>query len=465
MKTTIPLILMVFGTLSANSQMVLNDKSQTAKPPVEINSQINPKWDLWKQKGYNYGFMLDRTPVPISFNAPIMTNSTIMVRGQSSVGKRWGLHCFEAYADDDTSRLTMLVNKHVEENKDVAEIYYYASKYGHGDQTYNWVKIGSDVRGHSYMFSRDRAIFYGSLELENAITLGNIGLKDIRSSAPKGDDESNYKESAKYAKYKALKRAKDGTIYFDRDKKMVLVKIDGKWCKVAVKPLEGYELSVLAEGGSDIRDSESQLAAKEILLTNTKLSAIEKYAKNFPHQLVKYKRNQSNLAVLTKSDIKGCLHFKVYENAFEKSEFLAFEEYRDMHAVRSRNSSGHTLAALKREAEQTARISKKTEHLTICGEGKGSEFIKLSGIILDKGDIPDFKKASAELISDSQGINIKLYWDFEARNEYLLIERYPNKEECERNAKSDAYKKWETACEKLVGFSKSVKEIEVAGKK
>ena len=92
-----------------------------------------------------------------------------MVRGGENFKKRWGLHVFEAYAADDTSRITMILNKHFEEGMPVAELYYYASAYGQGLNAYNWFRIGSDVPYHSFMFSRDKAIFYGQTEFRNLI--------------------------------------------------------------------------------------------------------------------------------------------------------------------------------------------------------------------------------------------------------------------------------------------------------
>jgi hypothetical protein len=68
----------------------------------------------------------------------------------------------------------MLVNKHVEAGLPVAELYYYSTVYDHSENAYNWFKPGSDVKLHSFMFGRDKAIFYGSLKLTNALTLGNM---------------------------------------------------------------------------------------------------------------------------------------------------------------------------------------------------------------------------------------------------------------------------------------------------
>ena len=87
------------------------------------------------------------------------------------------------------------------------------------------------------MFSRDKALFYGSLKLTNAFTLGAIGKEDISETKPQGDDEINAEKDAKYVNYKELKMSGDGSIFYDKDNKIVVIKIDGKWMKLAVEPL------------------------------------------------------------------------------------------------------------------------------------------------------------------------------------------------------------------------------------
>jgi hypothetical protein len=163
----------------------------------------------------------------------------VQVRGNADEKnrKRWGYHVFEGYARDDKSRITMLVNKHIELEKPVAELYYYGTEYNHSDKAYNWFRIGSDVKHHSFMFSRDEAFFYGSLKLSNALTLGNIGKDDLLRDKPSGDDETNAEQDSKYVNYKALKNSSDGTIFYDQDHKMVVIKIDGKWMQMMVQPL------------------------------------------------------------------------------------------------------------------------------------------------------------------------------------------------------------------------------------
>ena len=214
--------IIAFAALSAVCTVAFNS-AENSGAPIKVESKPNPEWPLWKE--------------PVEFNSQIMTNSTIMVRGKDSSGKRWGYHCFEAYANDDKSRITMLVNKHVEEGKPVAELYYYGTVYNHQPDAYNWFRIGSDVRQHSFLFGRDKAIFYGSAKMTNALTLGNIGKDDIRKDKPKGDDETNHAEDAKFVNFTELKDGGNGTIFYDKDNDIVVVKVAGKWKRLVLQDL------------------------------------------------------------------------------------------------------------------------------------------------------------------------------------------------------------------------------------
>lgn len=206
---------------------------------IELSSDIDTTWFRWKERGYSFGFNPAQTPMYSTVNGILSTPYMVQVRGNADEKnkKRWGYHVFEGYAKDDKSRITMLVNKHIEESKPVAELYYYGTVYNHDETAYNWFKLGSDVRQHSFMFSRDKALFYGSLKLTNAFTLGAIGKNDISETKPKGDDETNAEKDAKYVNYKELKNSTDGTIFYDKDNKIVVIKIDGKWMKLMVEPL------------------------------------------------------------------------------------------------------------------------------------------------------------------------------------------------------------------------------------
>lgn len=211
---------------------------------IELSSDIDKSWEKWGSRGYSFGFDPANTPMYTSVNGILSTPYMIQVRGSENEKnkKRWGFHIFEGYANDDKSRLTMLVNKHIELNKPVAEIYYYGTAYNHSNAAYNWVRVGSDVKNHSYMFSRDQAVFYGSLKLSNAFTLGNIGVNDIRKEEPEGDDERNAGESAKHVNFIELKNSTDGTLFYDSDNHIVVIKIQGKWMKLKVEELpEGVD--------------------------------------------------------------------------------------------------------------------------------------------------------------------------------------------------------------------------------
>ena len=211
---------------------------------IQLSSDIDKSWDKWKLRGYSFGFDPDKTPMYTSVNGILSTPYMIQVRGNENEKnkKRWGFHVFEGYATDDKSRLTMLVNKHEELNKPVAEIYYYGTAYNHSNAAYNWIRMGSDVKNHSFMFSRDKAVFYGSLKLSNAFTLGNIGIDDIRKDQPEGDDERNAVESARHVNFIELKNSTDGTLFYDSDNHIVVIKIQGKWMKLKVEELpEGVD--------------------------------------------------------------------------------------------------------------------------------------------------------------------------------------------------------------------------------
>lgn len=225
---------------------LLEGSPNSGKFRVSLRSDVDTSWSKWQHRGYNFGFNNQVTPMYTMIDGIISTPYMLQVRGNAyeKDKKRWGFHVFEGYAQDDRSRITLLVNKHVELEKPVAEMYYYGTVYNHSAPAYNWFRIGSDVRQHSFMFSRDRAVFYGSLQLSNALTLGNIGQEDLREEAPEGDDEQNYTESAKHVNYVALREGGDGTMFYDKDHNIVVIKVNGEWMKVAVEPLpEGVSYS------------------------------------------------------------------------------------------------------------------------------------------------------------------------------------------------------------------------------
>ncbi len=83
---------------------------------AEIRSDIDTTWDKWSERGYRFGFNPEHTPMYTTINGIISTPYMVQVRGNLHEinKKRWGYHVFEGYASDDRSRITMLVNKHIE---------------------------------------------------------------------------------------------------------------------------------------------------------------------------------------------------------------------------------------------------------------------------------------------------------------------------------------------------------------
>ena len=116
-------------------------------------------------------------------------------------------------------------------------MYYYSTVYNHTEPAYNWLRIGSDVSQHSFLFSRDKAVFYGSLKLSNVLTLGNIGKEQLRSDKPEGDDEKNAAEDARFVNFTALKESGNGAMFYDKDRNIVVIKVAGKWMKMVVEQL------------------------------------------------------------------------------------------------------------------------------------------------------------------------------------------------------------------------------------
>ena len=222
----------------------LDSPQNSNKYRLSLSSDIDSSLNLWDTRSYHFGFDKTKTPMYSTVDGILSTPYMIQVRGNQNEKnkKRWGFHVFEGYASDDKSRITMLVNKHVEEQRPVAELYYYGTEYNHSEKAYNWFRIGSDVRQHSFLFGRDKAIFYGSLKLTNALTIGNIGAEDLLEEQPSGDSERIYEEDAKYVNFRALKEGGDGTLFYDKDRDIIVVKVNGKWMKLCVQELpEGVD--------------------------------------------------------------------------------------------------------------------------------------------------------------------------------------------------------------------------------
>ncbi len=211
-----------------------------ATPVNLINS--NPSWAGWSEERYKFGMNKHDVPEPVRVNSPLISDGTVIMAGNPK-NMRWGFHAFEGYAKDGKSRITMLVNKHEEEGRPLAELYYYGTAYNHHNEAYNWFKMGSDVKEHSFMFARDKAISFGSHDFRSVIELAAISpSKDVDSRYKTVEEiDSIYEpdtkahENARCLLYLALRDARDGAMFYNKDSKRIVCKVNGKWQNVVTE--------------------------------------------------------------------------------------------------------------------------------------------------------------------------------------------------------------------------------------
>lgn len=230
----------VSGIVISMTSLLLISKYYKSSPVDIVNS--NPGWEGWQQERYKFGMNKHETPQPAAVNSPLISEGTVIMAGNPKM-MRWGFHALEAYAKDGKSRITMLVNKHEEEGKPLAELYYYSTAYNHHDEAYNWFKLGSDVKEHSSMFSRDKAISFGSHDFRSVIELAAISpSKDIDkryNSVAEIDSifepDSKAHENARCLLYLALKNARNGAMFYNKDTQRIVCKVNGRWQNVVTE--------------------------------------------------------------------------------------------------------------------------------------------------------------------------------------------------------------------------------------
>ena len=231
---------MMVGVIISMASLLVIARFFHASPVGIVNS--NPGWDGWQQERYKFGMNKHETPQPADVNSPLISEGTIIMAGNDKM-MRWGLHAFEAYAKDGKSRITMLLNKHEEEGRPLAELYYYGTAYNHHNEAYNWFKLGSDVKEHSYMFARDKAISFGSHDFRSVIELAAISpSKDIDTRYKTVEEidsiyepDSKAHENARCILYLALRDARDGAMFYNKDTRRIVCKVNGKWQNVVTE--------------------------------------------------------------------------------------------------------------------------------------------------------------------------------------------------------------------------------------
>lgn len=208
-----------------------------------INGGINKNNEAWSRWGGRlaFGMVTDSAPAPLNVKSQEIVDGTIIsVNTGDNKYNRWGMHVYEAYSKDKKSRITILVDKHEEEGRKVAEHYYYTGD-SHFDTAYGWYRIGSDVKDHSFLFSRDKSISYGEQDFRSLISLANIDTEtdldksyETVDSADAGyEPDSDSINNSKSIRYIQMKNARNGALFYDSKRNVPVMRINGKWCDLS----------------------------------------------------------------------------------------------------------------------------------------------------------------------------------------------------------------------------------------
>ena len=228
-----------------------------------VGSQQNPAApdsDLWSRWNARLAFGMDTTaaPAPFAVGGQLLADGTVIARNSGSQDKnRWGFHVYEAYAKDNYSRMTMLLDKHAAEaeGKPSLEFYYYTGS-DHSAASYGNTKVGSDVAFHSFFFDRDKLTAYGEIDAKMPVTLAKISLSvdlntafDTVAAADAAFEPELYpEENTRCLRYLAPKNAQNGAMFYDADRDQVACKIGGAWCSLPFTIIEDPAFDIFQEG-------------------------------------------------------------------------------------------------------------------------------------------------------------------------------------------------------------------------
>ena len=96
------------------------------------------------------------------------------------------------------------------------------------------------------MFSRDKQIAYGSIDMRSLMALGAVSpskdidtrYKTVEEIESVFEPEWKAKENARCLLYIALRDARDGSIFYDKDKNKIACKINGRWEYLVTTPAQ-----------------------------------------------------------------------------------------------------------------------------------------------------------------------------------------------------------------------------------
>lgn len=227
---------------------------QAVASGITITNSANSANDIWSLYDARLAFGMDtaNAPVPTINKQQLVNYGTIITMKGSALGEpnnyrnRWGLHALECYDNTNYNRITMLTDKHQEYGRKEADLYYYTGA-SHKNSAYGFFKFGSDVRNHSFDFSRDEMIADGVINAHSVIQLARINQNTdlIRTydnyeeadTAYEADQAATSANNAKCCKYIQLKDAENGAMWYDSVRHKVVVKVNGVWCDLQTTPV------------------------------------------------------------------------------------------------------------------------------------------------------------------------------------------------------------------------------------
>lgn len=243
-------------TITDDWGKILN--SLTYDDGLKIVNEINKNSVLWTQWNNRLAFGMNPTMarVPFNIDGQLYVNGTVIARNTASQNNnRWGFHVYEAYAKDNYSRMTMLLDKHNFEfdGKPTLEYYYYIGA-NHHASSYGYTKIGSDVLYKSFLFSRDKMIAAGVIDCRFVLTLANISktndfnttYETVEEADEAYEPENEAAENVRCMKYIYYKNATNGSLYYDKDTNHVMAKINGEWQELSYHAVGDIVMSSLS---------------------------------------------------------------------------------------------------------------------------------------------------------------------------------------------------------------------------
>ena len=281
------------------------------------------------------------------------------------------------------------------------------------------------------------------------MTLAPISSSDLLPKKPKGDDEANYIKSAKHVKYKALKNAKDGTMYFDKDKQAVVVKANGKWWKLAMTPLDDYDIAAISDNGE-------KTAVPQIKNRARLLVSIDQHPRS---QRAPTECTKAISPLPTRRT--NCARSRVYKNVFDNTRFIMYSEF-DRRQSRRKIQDKPKMKGAIRECQQRYPDKKSDEKLYEIVSAPSDDTMLVIAVEFDISEdkIGEFLAISKPLRdgtnTEKDTLHYELYRDIWNPSKFFLYELYKNRAAHKFHSQQPYFIEWNNKC-KEKGIKRTAK--------